>query len=92
VLGQVAHRALGGLVAVPIRMAANRDSRPVSTGLGAHCRVYGHLTAPRALNRRLCLTVTPVVAVPRAEPQSERRRLDPMARASMIVIVPQGIL
>ena len=67
VLGQVAHRAPGGLVAVPIRMAANRDSRPVSTGLGAHCRVYGHLTAPRPLNRRLCLTVTPVVAVPRAE-------------------------
>ena len=32
-----------------------------------------------------------VPAVPQAEPQTERRRLDPKAHASMIDIVPQGI-
>jgi hypothetical protein len=63
--------ALGGLVAAPIRMAANRESQPVSTGLGAPYRVHEHLTVPRALNRRLCLTVTPIVAVPQAEPQQD---------------------
>jgi len=30
-------------------------------------------------------------AVPQAEPQSERQRLDPMTSASVIDIVPQGI-
>ena len=34
---------------------------------------------------------TPVVTVPLSEPQSERRRLDPMTRAPVIDFVPQGI-
>jgi len=41
--------------------------------------------------RRLPRSLMPT-NVPRAEPQSERRRLDPMVDASMIDIVPQRIL
>ena len=65
--------------------ALSRVTKPIRLTWRLKARATGPL--PNVRKR----TWTPVVAVPLSEPQSERRWLDPVACASMIDNVPQGI-